>query len=121
MVGCWHGYLSGVRCRLAYGTADATAAHCLLLPFHWLFAVVYVSNNNEESFAQAADHSTMPTNVIVVGFYLGDEAIPYRTTVEGPSVTLGRFKQLISKRGSYRSLESDVCSFALMFFTCKLH
>jgi len=27
----WHGYLSGVRCRLAYGPADATAAHCLLL------------------------------------------------------------------------------------------
>jgi len=29
-VGCWHGYLSGARCRLAYGPADATAAHCLL-------------------------------------------------------------------------------------------
>ena len=27
----WHGYLSGVRCRLAYGPADATATHCLLL------------------------------------------------------------------------------------------
>ena len=25
MVGCWHGYLSGVRCRFAYGPADATA------------------------------------------------------------------------------------------------
>ena len=25
------GYLSGARCRLAYGPADATAAHCLLL------------------------------------------------------------------------------------------
>ena len=25
MVGCWHGYLSGARCRLAYGPADATA------------------------------------------------------------------------------------------------
>ena len=24
MVGCWCGYLSGVRCRLAYGPADAT-------------------------------------------------------------------------------------------------
>ena len=23
--GCWHGYLSGARCRLAYGPADATA------------------------------------------------------------------------------------------------
>ena len=25
VVGCWHGYLSGVRCRLAYVPADATA------------------------------------------------------------------------------------------------
>ena len=31
VVGCWHGYLSGVRCRLAYGPADATATHYLLL------------------------------------------------------------------------------------------
>ena len=28
---CWHGCLSGARCRLAYGPADATATHCLLL------------------------------------------------------------------------------------------
>jgi len=31
VVGCWHGYLSGARCRLAYGPADAAANHCLLL------------------------------------------------------------------------------------------
>ena len=31
VVGCWHGYLSGERCRLVYGPADATATHCLLL------------------------------------------------------------------------------------------
>ena len=30
-VGCWCGYLSGARCSLAYGPADATATHCLLL------------------------------------------------------------------------------------------
>ena len=30
-MGCWHGYLSGVRCKLACGPADATATHCLLL------------------------------------------------------------------------------------------
>ena len=29
VVRCWHGYLSGARCRLAYGAADATATHCL--------------------------------------------------------------------------------------------
>ena len=31
MVGCWHGYLSGARCRFANGPADTTATHCLLL------------------------------------------------------------------------------------------
>ena len=30
-VECWCGYQSGARCRLAYGPADATATHCLLL------------------------------------------------------------------------------------------
>jgi len=29
VVGCWRGYLSGARCRLAYGPADATATHSL--------------------------------------------------------------------------------------------
>ena len=31
VVGCWRGYLSGDRWRLAYGPADATATHYLLL------------------------------------------------------------------------------------------
>ena len=33
------GYLSGARCRLAYGPADATAAHCLLLQIGFTFLV----------------------------------------------------------------------------------
>jgi len=39
VVGCWHGYLSGARCRLAYGPADATATHCLLLRWNpdWFY------------------------------------------------------------------------------------
>jgi len=31
VVGYWHGYLSGARCKLAHGPADATDTHCLLL------------------------------------------------------------------------------------------
>jgi len=31
VVGCWHGYLSGAWCKIAYGPADAAATHCLLL------------------------------------------------------------------------------------------
>jgi len=30
-VWCWHGYLYGVRCIFAYGPADATTSHGLLL------------------------------------------------------------------------------------------
>ena len=49
VVRCWCGYLSGTRCRLAYGPADATATHCLfasvksslVLPvWYWLTRVV---------------------------------------------------------------------------------
>ena len=29
VVWCWHSYLSGARCRLAYGSADATDTHLL--------------------------------------------------------------------------------------------
>jgi len=38
-VGCWHGYLSGLRCRFAYGPADATATYSLLLQYspHWFW------------------------------------------------------------------------------------
>jgi len=31
VVGCWHGYFSGARRRLAYSPADATTTHYLLL------------------------------------------------------------------------------------------
>jgi len=27
----WHGYLTGVLCKLAYGPVDATATYCFLL------------------------------------------------------------------------------------------
>jgi len=31
VVGFLHSYLSGARCRFAYGPADSAATHCLLL------------------------------------------------------------------------------------------
>jgi len=31
VVGCWRSYVSGSRCRFAYGPDDATATHYLLL------------------------------------------------------------------------------------------
>jgi len=51
VAGFWHGYVSGSRCRFAYGPADATATHYLLLqyiqidftfllPAHWVPVVL---------------------------------------------------------------------------------
>ena len=39
VLGCWRGHLSGVMCRLAYGLADATATHYLLLQWNpdWFY------------------------------------------------------------------------------------
>ena len=34
VVGCWHGYLFGARCRLAYSPADATAIQSLASLIH---------------------------------------------------------------------------------------
>lgn len=45
----------------------------------------------------------------VVGYYFCDEPIPYRTTISGRNITLGHFKQLISKKGNYRYYFKKVC------------
>jgi len=38
-MGCWCGYVSGSRCRFAYGPADATATHLSLAPVNpdWFY------------------------------------------------------------------------------------
>jgi len=48
VVGCWCGYLSGARCRYAYGPDDATAIHSVLLQLiHIGFTfLVYVSGTD---------------------------------------------------------------------------
>ncbi|XP_036158898.1 axin-1 isoform X3 [Myotis myotis] len=39
---------------------------------------------------------------IVVAYYFCGEPIPYRTLVRGRAVTLGQFKELLTKKGNYR-------------------
>jgi len=36
---CWFGHLSGARCRLAYGSADATASCFSKVQIHFSFLV----------------------------------------------------------------------------------
>ncbi|XP_029914901.1 axin-1 isoform X2 [Myripristis murdjan] len=43
-----------------------------------------------------------PCDNITVAYYFCGEPIPYRTSVRGRIVTLGQFKELLTKKGSYR-------------------
>lgn len=37
-----------------------------------------------------------------MAYYFCEELIPYRTSVKGRVVTLGQFKELLTKKGNYR-------------------
>ncbi|ESO89221.1 hypothetical protein LOTGIDRAFT_98136, partial [Lottia gigantea] len=41
-------------------------------------------------------------NTTVVGIYFGAEPIPYRHTLPGRNITLGQFKTLITKKGTFK-------------------
>ncbi|KAL2100772.1 hypothetical protein ACEWY4_002533 [Coilia grayii] len=43
-----------------------------------------------------------PCENIIVAYYFCGEPIPYRTSSKGRIVTLGQFKELLTKKGSYR-------------------
>ncbi|XP_036945414.1 axin-1 isoform X2 [Acanthopagrus latus] len=43
-----------------------------------------------------------PCENITVAYYFCEELIPYRTSVKGRIVTLGQFKELLTKKGNYR-------------------
>ncbi|XP_063055260.1 axin-1-like [Engraulis encrasicolus] len=43
-----------------------------------------------------------PCDNVTVAYYFCGEPIPYRTSVKGRVVTLGQFKELLTKKGSYR-------------------
>ncbi|NWS01033.1 AXIN1 protein, partial [Motacilla alba] len=46
--------------------------------------------------------AAQPCENIVVAYYFCGEPIPYRTLVKGRVVTLGQFKELLTKKGNYR-------------------
>ncbi|XP_068099674.1 axin-1 isoform X2 [Hyperolius riggenbachi] len=51
---------------------------------------------------KGASGSSQPGDNIVVAYYFCGEPIPYRTMVKGRVVTLGQFKELLTKKGNYR-------------------
>ncbi|XP_070269494.1 axin-1 isoform X1 [Myotis yumanensis] len=51
---------------------------------------------------KAGGGSAQLCDSIVVAYYFCGEPIPYRTLVRGRAVTLGQFKELLTKKGNYR-------------------
>ncbi|XP_057386153.1 axin-1 isoform X2 [Balaenoptera acutorostrata] len=60
------------------------------------------SRQRTKSQRKAGGGSAQSCDSIVVAYYFCGEPIPYRTLVRGRAVTLGQFKELLTKKGNYR-------------------
>uniref|UniRef100_A0A8B9KH65 Axin-1 n=1 Tax=Astyanax mexicanus TaxID=7994 RepID=A0A8B9KH65_ASTMX len=65
-------------------------------------SVVPAVSDTELSEAEHKGMKKQPCENIIVAYYFCGEPIPYRTSVKGRIVTLGQFKELLTKKGSYR-------------------
>lgn len=61
-----------------------------------------VSASRTKSQRKAGGGNSQLCDSIVVAYYFCGEPIPYRTLVRGRTVTLGQFKELLTKKGNYR-------------------
>ncbi|XP_069004856.1 axin-1 isoform X2 [Embiotoca jacksoni] len=65
-------------------------------------SVVPAVSDSELSEPEHKATKKPPCENITVAYYFCEELIPYRTSVKGRVVTLGQFKELLTKKGSYR-------------------
>jgi len=68
-VECWCGYLSGARCRLAYGPADATATHVRACVFYVCMYVSAVWEILTTFQLKAWEKETRALSVLPYGMY----------------------------------------------------
>uniref|UniRef100_A0A3B3CVX3 Axin-1 n=2 Tax=Oryzias melastigma TaxID=30732 RepID=A0A3B3CVX3_ORYME len=64
--------------------------------------VVPAVSDNELFNSEQKASKKPPCENITVAYYFCEELIPYRTSVKGRVVTLGQFKELLTKKGNYR-------------------
>lgn len=64
--------------------------------------VVPAVSDSELSEPEHKTTKKQPCENITVAYYFCEELIPYRTSVKGRVVTLGQFKELLTKKGNYR-------------------
>ncbi|KAI4821994.1 hypothetical protein KUCAC02_007562 [Chaenocephalus aceratus] len=76
-----------------------TAARPALFP---PLSVVPAVSDSELSQPEHKATKKHPCENTTVAYYFCEELIPYRTSVKGRVVTLGQFKELLTKKGNYR-------------------
>ena len=64
----------------------------------WLFHLVF---SHKEPRKLAGMHALQASELVVTYFFCGEE-IPYRRMLKAQSLTLGHFKEQLSKKGNYR-------------------
>ncbi|XP_060921633.1 axin-1 isoform X1 [Labrus mixtus] len=65
-------------------------------------SVVPAVSDSELSELEHKTTKKLQCENITVAYYFCEELIPYRTSVKGRVVTLGQFKELLTKKGNYR-------------------
>lgn len=80
------------------GTHISGAEHCGLILSR---SLVFVHTRLKPQ-KRPGSGASQPCENIVVAYYFCGEPIPYRTFVKGRVVTLGQFKELLTKKGNYR-------------------
>uniref|UniRef100_H2U944 Axin-1 n=1 Tax=Takifugu rubripes TaxID=31033 RepID=H2U944_TAKRU len=65
-------------------------------------SVVPAVSDSELSEPEPKGGKKPPWENVTVAYYFCEELIPYRTSVRGRVVTLGQFKELLTKKGNYR-------------------
>lgn len=73
---------------------------CALPPSAKL-ALFHLTRSHKEPKKPAGAHALQASELVVTYFFCGEE-IPYRRMLKAQSLTLGHFKEQLSKKGNYR-------------------
>lgn len=72
-----------------------------LLPSNTELAAFHLIFSHKEPKKLAGVHALQASELVVTYFFCGEE-IPYRRMLKAQSLTLGHFKEQLSKKGNYR-------------------
>lgn len=99
------------RLRPRFTSEDSVWSACeCLLPSRAKLVFHHLLFSHKEPKKPAGVHALQASELVVTYFFCGEE-IPYRRMLKAQSLTLGHFKEQLSKKGNYRY---EPCGFFLL-------